>query len=90
MLVDQQLAAAGRDRRIALEVNDVPTLLELVANGLGVALVPEVVTRHPADVRYLRLRRPRPPSRSPWPPSATPGQPGRPGPAHMLSPANGA
>jgi DNA-binding transcriptional LysR family regulator len=60
MLVDRQLAAAGLDRHTALEVNDVPTLLELVAHGLGVALVPEVVTRHPAQVRYLRLRPPAP------------------------------
>jgi DNA-binding transcriptional LysR family regulator len=60
MLVDRQLAAAGLDRHTALEVNDVPTLLELVAHGLGVALVPEVVTRHPAQVRYVRLRPPVP------------------------------
>jgi DNA-binding transcriptional LysR family regulator len=60
MLVDQRLAAAGVDRRTALEVNDVPTLLELVAHGLGVALVPEVVTRHRAQVRYVRLRPPAP------------------------------
>jgi DNA-binding transcriptional LysR family regulator len=60
MLVDQQLAAAGVDRHTALEVNDVPTLLELVAHGLGVALVPEAVTRHPAQVRYVRLRPPAP------------------------------
>jgi DNA-binding transcriptional LysR family regulator len=60
MLVDRRLAAAGLGRRTALEVNDVPTLLELVAHGLGVALVPEVVTRHPAAVRYLRLRPPAP------------------------------
>jgi DNA-binding transcriptional LysR family regulator len=60
MLVDRQLAAAGLDRHTALEVNDVPTLLELVAHGLGVALVPEVVTGHPAEVRYLPLRPPAP------------------------------
>jgi DNA-binding transcriptional LysR family regulator len=60
MLVDQQLAAAGLDRHTALEVNDLPTLLELVAHGLGVALVPEVVTGHPAEVRYLPLRPPAP------------------------------
>jgi len=60
MLVDQQLAAAGLDRHTALEVNDLPTLLELVAHGLGVALVPEVVTSHPAEVRYLPLRPPAP------------------------------
>lgn len=60
MLVDQQLAAAGLDRHTTLEVNDLPTLLELVAHGFGVALVPEVVTGHPADVRYLPLRPPAP------------------------------
>jgi DNA-binding transcriptional LysR family regulator len=60
MLVDQQLATAGLDRHTALEVNDLPTLLELVAHGLGVALVPEVVTGHPAEVRYLPLRPPAP------------------------------
>ena len=60
MLVDQRLAAAGLDRHTALEVNDLPTLLELVAHGLGVALVPEVVTGHPAEVRYLPLRPPAP------------------------------
>ena len=82
MLVDQQLAAAGLDRHTALEVNDLPTLLELVAHGLGVALVPEVVTGHPArgplpapaparaHLRGHRGHRRRPP-----------GQPGRPGPA---------
>ena len=60
MLVDQRLAAAGLDRHTALEVNDLPTLLELVAQGLGVALVPEVVTGHPAKVRDLPLRPPAP------------------------------
>jgi DNA-binding transcriptional LysR family regulator len=60
MLLDQRLAAAGLERHTVLEVNDVPTLLELVAHGLGVALVPEVVTRHRAAVRYLRLRSPAP------------------------------
>ena len=58
----EEMAAAvnGLDRTTALEVNDVPSLLELVAHGLGVALVPEVVTRYPAQVRYLRLRAPTP------------------------------
>ena len=60
MLLDRHFAAAGLDRSTALEVNDVPSLLELVAHGLGVALVPEVVARHPAEVRYLRLRPPAP------------------------------
>jgi hypothetical protein len=87
MLLDRQLAQAGLDRHTALEVNDVPTLLELIAHGLGIALVPEVVTRHPAAVRYLPLR----------PPAPTfdvavatvgdpPGRPCRPSPAHHARP----
>jgi DNA-binding transcriptional LysR family regulator len=60
MLLDQAFAAAGLERTTALEVNDVPSLLELVAHGLGIALVPKVATRHPAAVRYLPLRPPAP------------------------------
>jgi DNA-binding transcriptional LysR family regulator len=60
MLLDQTFAAAGLERTSALEVNDVPSLLELVAHGLGIALVPEVATRYPAPVRYLPLRPPAP------------------------------
>lgn len=60
MLLDQSFAAAGLHRASALEGNDVPSLLQLVAHGLGIALVPEVVSRHPAPVRYLRLRPPAP------------------------------
>lgn len=60
MLLDQSFAAAGLHRASTPEVNDVPSLLQLVARGLGIALVPEVVSRHPAPVRYLRLRPPAP------------------------------
>lgn len=42
---DAAFAAAGLDRRVTMEVNDVHTLLDLVGHGLGVALVPEHVTR---------------------------------------------
>jgi DNA-binding transcriptional LysR family regulator len=60
MLLDRHFAAAGLERTSALEVNDVPSLLELVAHGLGIALVPEVATRYPSAVRYLSLRPPAP------------------------------
>jgi DNA-binding transcriptional LysR family regulator len=60
MLLDRHFAAAGLERTSALEVNDVPSLLELVAHGLGIALVPDVVTRYSATVNYLRLRPPSP------------------------------
>jgi len=42
---DAAFAAAGLDRRVTMEVTDVHTLLDLVGHGLGVALVPEHVTR---------------------------------------------
>lgn len=44
-VADAAFAAAGLDRRVTMEVNDVHMLLELVGHGLGVALVPEHVTR---------------------------------------------
>ncbi|MFG1396589.1 LysR substrate-binding domain-containing protein [Roseixanthobacter pseudopolyaromaticivorans] len=48
--VDQIFAQANIQRRIAFEVNELGTLLDLVAQGLGVALVPEAIARghHPA------------------------------------------
>ncbi|GGC26773.1 LysR family transcriptional regulator [Paraburkholderia caffeinilytica] len=42
-LVDRSFAAAGLQRSIAFEVNDIPMLLELVAEGLAIAMVPESV-----------------------------------------------
>ena len=49
-LVDRAFAQAGVERRTAFEVSDLDTLLELVARGLGVALVPEAIAeaRRPA------------------------------------------
>lgn len=42
-LVDRAFAEAGLARRTAFEVNDLETLIEMVARGLGVALVPEPI-----------------------------------------------
>ncbi|MGH3310099.1 MAG: LysR family transcriptional regulator [Streptomyces sp.] len=39
-LTDRAFAAAGVERLVALEVNDVHSLLELVEQGLGIAVVP--------------------------------------------------
>jgi DNA-binding transcriptional LysR family regulator len=44
---DLAFARAGADRRVAVEVNDVHTLLDFVHQDLGVALVPAPVTRKP-------------------------------------------
>jgi DNA-binding transcriptional LysR family regulator len=72
MLLDQSFAAAGLHRASALEGNDVPSLLQLVARGLGIALVPRssAATR-PPSATSASARRHRP-STSPWPPWATP------------------
>ncbi|WP_049579128.1 LysR family transcriptional regulator [Streptomyces sp. SBT349] len=59
-LADTVLTAAGFERRVALEVTDVHTLLDLVAIGLGVALVPRSFTRKTARVRFVPLAGPLP------------------------------
>jgi DNA-binding transcriptional LysR family regulator len=47
-VTDRAFAAAGVSRRIASEVNDVHTLLDLVGHGLGVAVVPGPIARKKA------------------------------------------
>lgn len=42
-LSDRAFAAVNKPRKIAFEVNDVTMLIDLVARGLGIALVPESV-----------------------------------------------
>jgi DNA-binding transcriptional LysR family regulator len=42
-LVDRYFAAAGLQRQTSFEVNDMPMLLELVAQGLAISMVPESV-----------------------------------------------
>ncbi len=44
-LVDRSFVAAGLSRRSAYEVDDLTMQLDMVAHGLGVALVPELVAR---------------------------------------------
>ncbi|MEU5657014.1 LysR family transcriptional regulator [Streptomyces sp. NPDC047737] len=45
--VDEAFAAAGARRTVALEVSDVHSLLELVHEGLGIAVVPHHFSRKP-------------------------------------------
>ncbi len=54
---DRAFADFGIVRRVALEVNDVYTLLDLVHRGMGVAVVPRPVTRKPqaAGLRSVAL-----------------------------------
>ncbi len=56
-LTDRAFAAAGVERRVALEVNDVHTLIDLVGHGLGIAVVPRPVARkeQAAALRALPL-----------------------------------
>jgi DNA-binding transcriptional LysR family regulator len=54
-LADRVLSAAGVERRVALEVTDVHSLLDLVACGLGVALVPTSFHVKNPNVRFIPL-----------------------------------
>ena len=53
--VDRALATAGVDRRVAVEVNDVHSLLDFVGFGLGVALVPASFAAKPTRARFVEL-----------------------------------
>ena len=55
--LDAALARAGVRATVALEANDPPMLAELAARGLGVAVVPESITRaRPETLHALALR----------------------------------
>ena len=54
-LADRVLAAAGVERRVSLEVSDVHSLLDLIASGLGVALVPQSFSAKTDRVRFIGL-----------------------------------
>jgi DNA-binding transcriptional LysR family regulator len=55
MIIDEALGAAGLEGSIRLEVNDIGTLLDLVAENLGITIVPDVVARGRADLRRVVL-----------------------------------
>lgn len=58
-LVDSGFRSAGVERRVAFEVNDLGTLIELVSRGLGVALVPEAIAEAEAEtLGIIRLADP--------------------------------
>jgi len=61
ILVDRAFGAARVSRRTAFDVNDVCTLFELVAHGLGIALVPRTLNPDPSwSVLHIDLRAPVP------------------------------
>ncbi|MBI4521345.1 MAG: hypothetical protein HY701_10935, partial [Gemmatimonadetes bacterium] len=60
-LTDHMFDAAHIGRTTVCEVNDVPTVLDLVAHGIGIALAPTAVGRYRFDVRFVPLK-PAPPT----------------------------
>ncbi|TFC83725.1 LysR family transcriptional regulator [Cryobacterium cheniae] len=54
-IVDDAFTAAGLERRIMIEVSDIGTAAEYVANGLGVALLPAFTVHDALDVHGLRV-----------------------------------
>jgi len=60
-VVDAALAERGLRRRLACEVGDTDTLLDLVAHGLGVAVLPpNLEVRHHGALRLIPLAPPAP------------------------------
>jgi DNA-binding transcriptional LysR family regulator len=58
-VLESACAEAGFDPRIAIDANDLGVLADLVAHGLGVALLPITTARQAGQrVSVLRLRRP--------------------------------
>jgi DNA-binding transcriptional LysR family regulator len=56
--VDRVFARTGTAQRVPFEVNDVLTILDFVANGLGVALVQEYLATSRPDLRAVPLADP--------------------------------
>jgi DNA-binding transcriptional LysR family regulator len=54
-IVDEALRAAGLEGNLRLEVNDLATLLDFVAEGLGLAIVPEAAARSRPDLKQIVL-----------------------------------
>jgi DNA-binding transcriptional LysR family regulator len=54
-ILDRALEVAGAARLTRCEVNEVWTLLDLVEQGLGVAIIPEMYGAAPMNLRYIPL-----------------------------------
>jgi DNA-binding transcriptional LysR family regulator len=57
-VVDHAFAAAGLNRRVALEVPDIAVGASLVRHGLGVAFLPVFAVPRTAELRMLSIRGP--------------------------------
>jgi DNA-binding transcriptional LysR family regulator len=58
-LADRMMRRSGMQLDINLEVNDTPTLLDLVEAGLGVALIAEAIATQRRGLRAVALRGPK-------------------------------
>jgi DNA-binding transcriptional LysR family regulator len=58
--IDRAFASAEVHRRSAFVINDASTMMRLVAEGLGVALLPQSVAEPLPRVRFVSLRKPAP------------------------------
>jgi DNA-binding transcriptional LysR family regulator len=56
MSSDRAFRDAGIERHVAFAVNDMPTVLDLVAHNLGVALLPRSLVPLRTPLRFVRLR----------------------------------
>ena len=54
---DRAFAAAGVERTLAYEINDVSTLVEFVSHGLAVALLPPLMAAPDAAIAFVPIRR---------------------------------
>jgi DNA-binding transcriptional LysR family regulator len=62
VFVARALADAGMKHRAEFEVSSLPLLLQLVEEGAGVALVPDMLAELPSNVAFVPLR----PAIGPW------------------------
>jgi DNA-binding transcriptional LysR family regulator len=53
--VDRVFAQAGQERRVPFEVNDILTIMDFVAHGLGISLVQEHLATSRPDLRAIPL-----------------------------------
>lgn len=60
IVADDAFAAAGIKRSLTFEVNDTQSILQFVAEGLAVALLPASIVQGAAPVRLVRLEEPVP------------------------------
>lgn len=54
-IVDRAFGAAHLERQVAFELNDLPTILDLAANGLGVTILPRFIASDARGVQCVPL-----------------------------------